>query len=202
MSQVKHIVVVGDPAEESLQTLPDEAGVRVVVVENLQQVEREALKAPVDGLVLSEKTSKEGLKDLTHVIDASKTLIISGPASVQSALATVKWLLSKGDGRGTNHGLQEFRDLTLEDYVELKFGEFVRAMKASSARSLHETLIQAVERPLIQHALRETNGNQVQAAQLLGMNRNTLRKKMNRNTPAQENRGIPHPRHASFPPTR
>ena len=40
------------------------------------------------------------------------------------------------------------------------------------------TLIQAVERPLIQHALRETNGNQVQAAQLLGMNRNTLRKKI------------------------
>ena len=178
MSQVKHIVVVGDPADESLQTLPDEAGVRVVVVENLQQVEREALKAPVDGLVLSEKTSKEGLKDLTHVIDVSKTLIISGPASVQSALATVKWLLSRSDGRGTNHGLQEFRDLTLEDYVELKFGEFVRAMKASSARSLHETLIQAVERPLIQHALRETNGNQVQAAQLLGMNRNTLRKKI------------------------
>ncbi len=178
MSQVKHIVVVADPEGESLQTLPDEVGVRVVVVDNLQQVEQETQKAPVDGLVLSEKTSKEGFKDLTHVIDVSRTLIISGPASVQSSLDTMKWLLSKGDEEDVNHGLRELRDLTLEDYVELKFGEFVRAMKAGSARSLHETLIQAVERPLIQHALRETNGNQVQAAQLLGMNRNTLRKKI------------------------
>ena len=178
MSQVKHIVVVGDPAAASLQRLPDKAGMRVVVVENLQQVKQEAQKAPVHGLVLAEKTSRETLRDLPHVIDVSNTLIISGPSSVPAALDTMKWLLGKGDGRVAKRGLQEFPDLTLEDYVELKFGEFVRAMKASSARGLHVTLIQAVERPLIQHALRETNGNQVQAAQLLGMNRNTLRKKI------------------------
>jgi two-component system nitrogen regulation response regulator GlnG len=39
-------------------------------------------------------------------------------------------------------------------------------------------LIKAVERPLIAHTLKETNGNQIQAAHLLGMNRNTLRKKI------------------------
>ena len=39
-------------------------------------------------------------------------------------------------------------------------------------------LISAVERPLIIFALKETNGNQIQAAHLLGMNRNTLRKKI------------------------
>ena len=178
MSQLRHIVVVGDPSEESLQPLPDEADFRVVVVENLQQVKQEAQKAPIDGLVLSEKAAREGLRDLPHVVDVSKTLIISGPPSVPAALETIKWLLGKGDGTEANRGLQAFRDLTLEDYVELKFGEFVHAMKASSARRLHVTLIQAVERPLIQHALRETNGNQVQAAQLLGMNRNTLRKKI------------------------
>ena len=170
--------MVGDPTEEPLQALQDGADVCVVMVENLQQVKREAQKAPIDGLVLSEKTSGEGLRDLAHVVDVSKTLIISGPPSVPAAVDGMKWILNKGDGREGNRGLQAFRDLTLEDYVELKFGEFVRAMKASSARSLHVTLIQAVERPLIQHALRETNGNQVQAAQLLGMNRNTLRKKI------------------------
>ncbi len=178
MSQVSHIVVVSDPAEESVQPLQDEAEIRVVVVENLRQVKQEAQKTPIDGLVLSEKMSKEALKDLPHIIDVSKTVIISGPPSVPAALDSMKWLLRKGDGREANRGLQEFPDLTLEDYVESKFGEFVRAMKASSARSLHATLIQAVERPLIQHALRETNGNQIQAAQLLGMNRNTLRKKI------------------------
>ncbi|MGH7231435.1 MAG: helix-turn-helix domain-containing protein, partial [Nitrospiraceae bacterium] len=48
----------------------------------------------------------------------------------------------------------------------------------SSARNLHQMLISAVERPLITLALKETNGNQIQAAQLLGVNRNTLRKKI------------------------
>ena len=180
MSYVKHIVVVGDPAAGSFKRLEDKAGVRVVVVvvENLQQVKQEAQKAPIDGLVLSEKTSKESLTELPHIIDVSQTLIIAGPPSVPAAVDTMKWLLGKGDGRAAKRGLQEFTELTLEDFVELKFGEFVRAMKASSARGLYVTLIQAVERPLIQHALRETNGNQVQAAQLLGMNRNTLRKKI------------------------
>ena len=152
--------------------------VRVVVVENLRQVKQEAHKAPIDGLVFAEKASGERLRDLSRVIDVSKTLIISGPLSVPVAVESMKWLLGRENGRKTNRGLREFGDLTLEGFVELKFGEFVRAMKASSARSLHVTLIQAVERPLIQHALRETNGNQVQAAQLLGMNRNTLRKKI------------------------
>jgi two-component system nitrogen regulation response regulator GlnG len=39
-------------------------------------------------------------------------------------------------------------------------------------------LISAIERPLITRALQETNGNQIQAAELLGLNRNTLRKKI------------------------
>jgi two-component system nitrogen regulation response regulator GlnG len=39
-------------------------------------------------------------------------------------------------------------------------------------------LISAIERPLITKALQETKGNQIQAAELLGLNRNTLRKKI------------------------
>ncbi|MXX10263.1 MAG: hypothetical protein F4142_02940 [Nitrospira sp. SB0675_bin_23] len=175
---MSHIVVVGVPAGKSFQIQRGGVGVRVVAVDSLQQVKQEAQKVPIDGVVLSEKTAKEGLSDLPHVIDVSKTLIISGPPSLQAALDTMKWLLGKFDEREAKRRLQAFPGLTLEDYVELKFGEFVHTMKASSAKGLHVTLIQAVERPLIQHALHETNGNQVQAAKLLGMNRNTLRKKI------------------------
>ncbi len=179
MSQVSHIVVVGDLAEESAQPLQDEADSRVVLVENFEQVKQEAQKTPIDGLVLSKKTSGEGLRDLPDIIDGSKTLIIAGAPSVPEAVDSMKWLLSKGHGREVSRGVQECRTLTPEDYVESPFGEFVvRATKASGDRNLHATLIQAVERPLIQHVLRKTNGNQIQAAQLLGLNRNTLRKKM------------------------
>ena len=39
-------------------------------------------------------------------------------------------------------------------------------------------MIGLVEKPLLRAVLRETGGNQVRAAQILGINRNTLRKKL------------------------
>jgi two-component system, NtrC family, nitrogen regulation response regulator GlnG len=44
--------------------------------------------------------------------------------------------------------------------------------------SLYHGALAAFEKPLFEHALRETGGNQLRAAQLLGINRNTLRKRL------------------------
>ena len=46
------------------------------------------------------------------------------------------------------------------------------------AGELYDAALAAFERPLFIHALRETAGNQLQAARLLGINRNTLRKRL------------------------
>lgn len=46
------------------------------------------------------------------------------------------------------------------------------------ANDLHAAVVAAVERPLIEKVLRITNGNQLRAAEMLGINRNTLRKKI------------------------
>jgi two-component system nitrogen regulation response regulator GlnG len=43
---------------------------------------------------------------------------------------------------------------------------------------LHARAIAAFEKPLIEHALMRTRGNQLRAAKLLGINRNTLRKRI------------------------
>ncbi len=43
---------------------------------------------------------------------------------------------------------------------------------------LHTRILREIERPLIQKVLNITNGNQVKSAELLGLNRNTLRKKI------------------------
>lgn len=43
---------------------------------------------------------------------------------------------------------------------------------------LYDAALAAFERPLFQHALTTTGGNQLRAAQLLGINRNTLRKRL------------------------
>lgn len=43
---------------------------------------------------------------------------------------------------------------------------------------LYQRILREIERPLIQKVLQVTQGNQVKAAELLGLNRNTLRKKI------------------------
>ena len=55
------------------------------------------------------------------------------------------------------------------------------ATMASSCRrpGLYHRIIREIEIPLISAALAATRGNQIKAAELLGLNRNTLRKKVN-----------------------
>ena len=45
-------------------------------------------------------------------------------------------------------------------------------------RNPFDRIIREVERPLIVRALAATRGNQLKAADILGLNRNTLRKKI------------------------
>ena len=43
---------------------------------------------------------------------------------------------------------------------------------------LYRAILARVEAPLLRHALRLSGGNQLKAARLLGINRNTLRKRL------------------------
>ena len=43
---------------------------------------------------------------------------------------------------------------------------------------LYRSLMDALEKPLIEHVLQRTEGNQLKAARILGVNRNTIRAKI------------------------
>jgi DNA-binding protein Fis len=43
---------------------------------------------------------------------------------------------------------------------------------------LYKSILENVEKPMIEHALERTEGNQLKAAKMLGMNRNTIRAKI------------------------
>jgi two-component system nitrogen regulation response regulator GlnG len=68
--------------------------------------------------------------------------------------------------------------LPLEDAVRERLSELLRADATAAAGDLHAALIGAVERPLIEVVLERSGWNQVKAAEMLGINRNTLRKKI------------------------
>jgi len=54
----------------------------------------------------------------------------------------------------------------------------VRDSAAAESGRLYRSVLARVETPLLRHALELSAGNQLKAARLLGINRNTLRKRL------------------------
>ena len=67
-------------------------------------------------------------------------------------------------------------DTVINDYLDKFFIDENVEMK----NDLHETFVEKIEKPLITGVLKQTRGNQIKAAKVLGFNRNTLRKKINK----------------------
>ena len=66
----------------------------------------------------------------------------------------------------------------LEKWLDKSIKQYVGAMDENNNGHLHELIMGGIEKPLVEIVLKETNGNQTQAANILGINRNTLRKKI------------------------
>jgi Fis family transcriptional regulator len=66
----------------------------------------------------------------------------------------------------------------LEKWLDKSIRQYVSAMDEESNGHLHELIMGGIEKPLVEIVLKETGGNQTQAANILGVNRNTLRKKI------------------------
>jgi Fis family transcriptional regulator len=67
---------------------------------------------------------------------------------------------------------------SLEAVVEHKISKFLDQVGGMYPEDLHSLILGKVEKPLLAQILRRTGGNQVHASRILGINRNTLRKKM------------------------
>jgi len=67
---------------------------------------------------------------------------------------------------------------SLEAIVEWKIARFLDQIGTYYPENLHGLIMKKVEKPLVSQILKRTGGNQVHASRILGINRNTLRKKM------------------------
>ena len=77
--------------------------------------------------------------------------------------------------------MQELEYVTknfLSDWLQKTVKKYINVMNGVDRGHLHDLVITGVEKPLLEMVLNETNGNQTQAANILGINRNTLRKKI------------------------
>ncbi|MHA1598454.1 MAG: nitrogen regulation protein NR(I) [Alphaproteobacteria bacterium] len=78
---------------------------------------------------------------------------------------------SSTDGDGSGDGLSS----SVEAHLNTYFSAHGNNLPASG---LYDRILKEIERPLISLTLQATRGNQVKAADVLGLNRNTLRKKI------------------------
>ncbi len=56
--------------------------------------------------------------------------------------------------------------------------EYFSHLDGEKCSNVHDMVISSVEKPLLEVVLAHTEGNQTRASEILGINRNTLRKKM------------------------
>ena len=66
----------------------------------------------------------------------------------------------------------------LEECVRDTLQRYFDDLRGTEPDSVHEMIMSAVEKPLLEVVMRQADGNQSKAAEWLGINRNTLRRKL------------------------
>ena len=158
----------------------------VVSIQSTARAKRKVVNQTFPFIIIEAR--KNWYKDLQrfHRLNGragNSTILVASSSFLHHQGDSVKSLSGVVLGTSDSNGLPKIsvtpsEELCLKDFVERKLKVFVNNMKAGGARNLHSMLLAEVERPMIAHILKETKGNQIQAARLLGMNRNTLRKKI------------------------
>ncbi len=164
-------------ADSDLQVQVRQAfrGASLTVAKNAASLPRQLGKKEFDAVLIESKRSSLTDLDLLKTTGEShNTVFVAGSRRSLRQAITFLQAMAEAEPPAKASGT----DPSLEDLIQSKVSDFVKGMRNGSARNLYPMLISAVERPLLSSTLRETQGNQIQAARLLGMNRNTLRKKI------------------------
>ncbi len=182
------LLLSGDPDIQSQfkQVFKDAA---MTTAKDVAALPREATRHTFDAVIVEAKTGMQGgAAALPSHMDLTHTLVITGSRPALKRASKLMQAMGRAKSAASNGAAPP----SLEDYLDWKMGDFVKGMRNGSGRNLHPMLISAIERPLIARALQETKGNQIQAAELLGLNRNTLRKKIHDlHIPVKRNRRAP-----------
>jgi Fis family transcriptional regulator len=70
------------------------------------------------------------------------------------------------------------RDNELSLTVRKVMKQYFKDLDGEKCTGIYEMVVHAVEKPMLEVVMFQAQGNQTRAAQLLGLNRNTLRKKL------------------------
>ncbi len=66
----------------------------------------------------------------------------------------------------------------IDDCIRTSVEQYFKDLRGAAPDRLHDLIIAAVEKPLLDVVMHHADGNQSKAAEWLGINRNTLRRKL------------------------
>lgn len=128
----------------------------------------------------SHQQLKTSLKELSDEAEAY-LLNYDWPGGEEELEAAVKRACILSEGKlieVEDFDLRQRRIRSVGKFIEGRLKGFMRNIKTLDRFNLYDMVIPEVERALIMMVMKETGGNQVRAARLLGINRNTLRSKI------------------------
>lgn len=70
------------------------------------------------------------------------------------------------------------QDSELSACVRKMMKQYFKDLDGEDVSNIYDMVVANIERPLLEVVLHHARGNQTRAAEMLGLNRNTLRKKM------------------------
>jgi Fis family transcriptional regulator len=116
--------------------------------------------------------------NMTSNFSTPTTNIVTQSSTIPTQVVTNNIANSTAD----NLFVTNLSSISLEELVkkrlEVHFQQQTAAEIDPAGLKLYDIVLRQVEKPLLELALRATNGNQVKTAQMLGINRNTLKKKI------------------------
>jgi Fis family transcriptional regulator, factor for inversion stimulation protein len=66
----------------------------------------------------------------------------------------------------------------ISDSVKRTLNRYFRDLDGEIPHAIYDMVLQATEKPMLEVVMKHANGNQTVAAEMLGINRNTLRRKL------------------------
>jgi DNA-binding NtrC family response regulator len=148
----------------------------------LKERKEEILALVKQYIKLAEKQIGTEVKDISK--DAEEYLLTyDWPGNEGELEIAVKRACVLSEGpliRVEDFDLKHRQARSIGKFVESRLKGFMRNIKRFEKFNLYEMVIPEVEKSLILMVLKETKGNQIRAARLLGINRNTLRSKINK----------------------
>ena len=66
----------------------------------------------------------------------------------------------------------------IDDCIRASLEQYFKDLRGAEPNGVNEMIVSAVEKPMLEVVMQHAQGNQSKAAEWLGINRNTLRRKL------------------------